>query len=42
MVALLDDHLLRDPLAQNLSRELAEVLDQEEPATTNLYIYRLS
>ena len=42
MVALLDDHLLRDLLAQNVSPDLAQVLDQEEPATTNLYLYRLS
>jgi hypothetical protein len=42
MFALLDDHLLRDLLAQNLSSDLAQVLDREEPATTNLYLYRLS
>jgi len=42
MVALLDDHLLRDLLAQNMSPGLARVLDQQEPATTNLYLYRLS
>jgi hypothetical protein len=42
MVALLDDHLLRDLLAQNLSSDLAQILDREEPATTNLYVYRLS
>ena len=42
MVALLDDHLLRDLLAQNLSSDLAQVLDREGPATTNLYLYRLS
>jgi hypothetical protein len=42
MVALLDDHLLRDLLAQNLSSDLAQVLDREEPATTNMYLYRLS
>src|ERR1017187_9786952 len=42
MVALLDDHLLRDLLAQNLSSDLAQVLEREEPATTNLYLYRLS
>lgn len=42
MVALLDDHLLRDLLAQNVSPDLAQVLDQEEPATTNLYLYRLA
>ena len=42
MVALLDDHLLRDLLADNLSTELAEILGEHEPATTNLYLYRLS
>jgi hypothetical protein len=42
MVALLDDHLLRDLLADDLSTELAEILDEHEPATTNLYLYRLS
>lgn len=42
MVALLDDHLLRDLLAQNVSADLAETLEQHDPATTNLYLYRLS
>jgi hypothetical protein len=42
MVALLDDHLLRDLLAHHVSADLAEVLDQQEAATTNLYLYRLS
>ena len=42
MVALLDDHLLRDLLADDLSTELAEILGEHEPATTNLYLYRLS
>lgn len=42
MVALLDDHLLRDLLAQNPSPGLAQVLDHQEPATTNLYLYRLA
>ena len=42
MVALLDDHLLRDLLAQNLSRDLVHVFGQQEPATTNLYLYRLA
>jgi hypothetical protein len=36
MVALLDDHLLRDLLADDLSTELAEILGEHEPATTNL------
>jgi hypothetical protein len=40
-VALLDDHLLRDLLAQDLSADLAAVLEEYEPATTNLYLYRL-
>jgi len=42
MVALLDDHLLRDLLADDSSTELAEILREHEPATTNLYLYRLS
>lgn len=41
-LAILDDHLLRDLLAADLSPELADVLDRHEPATTNLYLYRLS
>lgn len=41
-LAILDDHLLRDLLADDLSPELADVLDRHEPATTNLYLYRLS
>jgi hypothetical protein len=40
-VALLDDHLLRDLLAQDVSADLAQVLQTYEPATTNLYLYRL-
>jgi predicted nucleic acid-binding protein len=42
MVALLDDHLLRDLLAHNVSADLSEVLDRQDAATTNLYLYRLS
>lgn len=42
MVALLDDHLLRDLLAQSVSPDLAYILGEHEPATTNLYLYRLS
>jgi hypothetical protein len=42
MVALLDDHLLRDLLARHVSADLADVLGQQEAATTNLYLYRLS
>lgn len=39
--ALLDDHLLRDLLADDLCDELGRVLAAHEPATTNLYMYRL-
>jgi hypothetical protein len=39
--ALLDDHLLRDLLADDVSTDLAQVLDGHEPATTNLYVLRL-
>ena len=41
-LAVLDDHLLRDVLANGVSGELASVLVHHEPATTNLYYYRLS
>ncbi len=40
--AILDDHLLRDFLADDVSDDLADVLADHEPATTNLYLYRLS
>lgn len=40
--ALLDDHLLRDLLADDLSAELRRLLADHEPATTNLYLFRLS
>lgn len=40
--ALLDDHLLRDLLADDMGDGLARLLRQHEPATTNLYVYRLS
>ena len=40
--ALLDDHLLRDLLADDLPDQLRRVLVDHEPATTNLYLYRLS
>lgn len=40
-VTLLDDHLLRDFLAQDLSDDLTEVLHHHDPATTNLYLHRL-
>lgn len=39
--ALLDDHLLRDLLADDLSEELRQVLADHQPATTSLYLYRL-
>lgn len=39
--ALLDDHLLRDLLADNPSRELVRLVRRYEPATTNLYLHRL-
>ena len=40
--AILDDHLLRDLLADDLPVGLAGLLTAHEPATTNLYLYRLS
>jgi len=40
--AILDDHLLRDLLADDVPAELASVLAGYEPATTNLYLFRLS
>lgn len=40
--ALFDDHLLRDVLADDVGNELAGVLRDHEPATTNLYLFRLS
>ena len=39
--AVLDDHLLRALLADDLSEPLANLLSRHEPATTNLYLYRL-
>lgn len=39
---ILDDHLLRDLLADDIPEDLAAVLDERQPATTNLYLYRLS
>ena len=38
---MLDDHLLRDLLADDASRALKRVLNQYEPATTNHFLYRL-
>jgi hypothetical protein len=40
-VAILDDHLLRDVLAQEVSTDLSRILREHEPATTNLYYLRL-
>jgi hypothetical protein len=39
--AILDDHLLRDLLADDIPEELDELLAGHEPATTNHYLYRL-
>lgn len=39
--AVLDDHLLRDLLANEVSTGLAQILADHEPATTNLYLVRL-
>ncbi len=39
--AVLDDHLLRDLLSEDVGSELASVLADHEPATTNLYLVRL-
>ena len=39
--ALLDDHLLRDLLAADLSEQLGRLLREHEPATTNFYLLRL-
>lgn len=38
---VLDDHLLRDLLADNVSTGLTQILEDCEPATTNLYLVRL-
>ena len=38
---VLDDHLLRDLLADDVGSELAHILAHHEPATTNLYLVRL-
>ncbi|MGH9073985.1 MAG: hypothetical protein ACRDZQ_07665 [Acidimicrobiales bacterium] len=40
-MALVDDHLLRDLLADALSAHLVRILHDHEPATTNMYLYRL-
>ena len=39
--AVLDDHLLRDLLADDVPVELDAILADHEPATTNHYLYRL-
>lgn len=39
--AILDDHLLRDLLADDLPTELWAILEEHQPATTNSYLYRL-
>ena len=38
---VLDDHLLRDLLADDVGPDLGRLLRRHEPATTNLYLYRL-
>lgn len=40
-LVLLDDHLLRDVLADEVPAELADLLEAARPATTNHYLYRL-
>lgn len=40
--AIVDDHLLRDLLVDDIPEGLAAVLVEHEPATTNLYLYRLA
>lgn len=39
--AILDDHLLRDLLSDDVGDPLASVLAEHEPATTNMYYVRL-
>ena len=39
--AILDDHLVRDLLADDRSSDLDQLLADHEPATTNLFLYRL-
>lgn len=39
--AVLDDHLLRDLLAGEVSEELSQLLIDHQPATTNMYLLRL-
>jgi hypothetical protein len=40
--AVLDDHLLRDVLADDVPLDLADVLGRHDPATTNLYLHPLA
>ncbi len=40
--ALLDDHLIRNLLADDVGGQLTALLQEFEPATTNLYLLRLS
>ena len=40
-LAVLDDHLLRDLLSDDMSASLVDILAEHEPATTNLYYLRL-
>jgi len=39
--AVLDDHLLRDLLSEDVGEDLATVLAEHGPATTNMYYVRL-
>jgi hypothetical protein len=39
--AVLDDHLLRDFLSEDVGQDLAGILAEHEPATTSLYYLRL-
>ncbi len=39
--AILDDHLLRDLLADHRGERLDRLLEAHEPATTNLFLHRL-
>ena len=40
-VAVLDDHLLRDFMTRDVGAELGRILEDHDPATTNLYYLRL-
>jgi len=39
--AILDDHLVRDLLADDIGPDLGLLLQGHQPATTNLFLYRL-